>query len=113
MSLADELLADLEEAGLEGEATIDEAEEGDIEEIDEIEDVGDMDTGQSGIDPDSIQSVARCVKSAVVLIVHLCSISWLFYRIPNICTVSCCPLCVLLVQSVCSFIKIAHSFNMA
>lgn len=61
MSLADELLADLEDAGLEGDAPI-EANNDDIEDID-IDDV-DMDTGwQDNIDPNSIHNVARLIST--------------------------------------------------
>ena len=62
MSLADELLADLEEAGLEGEDVPVESVEDDVDDIGDIDDldVG-MDTGQSGIDPNSIRSVARSI----------------------------------------------------
>ena len=57
MSLADELLADLEEAGLEGDAPA-EANNDDIDDID-IDDI-DMDTGwKDSIDPASIHNVAR------------------------------------------------------
>ena len=64
MSLADELLADLEEAGLEGEdVPVDQNNEGDVDDIGEIDDLDvAMDTGQSGIDPNSIRSVARYCK---------------------------------------------------
>ena len=64
MSLADELLADLEEAGLEGEdVPVDNLDDDKIDDIDDIEDVdASMDTGQSGIDPNSIQNVARYVS---------------------------------------------------
>ncbi|CAK8685052.1 unnamed protein product [Clavelina lepadiformis] len=63
MSLADELLADLEEAGLEGEdVPVDNLDDDKIDDIDDIEDVdASMDTGQSGIDPNSIQNVARLI----------------------------------------------------
>nr|XP_018671752.1 U4/U6 small nuclear ribonucleoprotein Prp31 [Ciona intestinalis] len=58
MSLADELLADLEDAGIDEDAVVDDNGEGDG--IDDIEDVGvSMDTGQDSIDPNSIHSVAR------------------------------------------------------
>ena len=62
MSLADELLADLEEAGLEGEEVpVENKNDNDLDEIGDIDDLDDtaMDTGQSGIDPNSIRSVAR------------------------------------------------------
>nr|CAB3265186.1 U4/U6 small nuclear ribonucleoprotein Prp31 [Phallusia mammillata] len=64
MSLADELLADLEEAGLEGEeATVEEQDEDGIGGIDEIEDIDAMDTGQGGIDPEGIRNVARLIST--------------------------------------------------
>ena len=62
MSLADELLADLEEAGLAADAPIDEITNND--DIDDIDDDIDMDTGwgDDDIDSASIQSVARFVQ---------------------------------------------------
>lgn len=63
MSLADELLADLEEAGLEGEEAIaEEQEEDGIGGIEDIDDVDGMDTGQGGMDPEGICNVARSVS---------------------------------------------------
>ena len=61
MSLADELLADLEEAGLEGEdVTVDQTDEGDVDDIGDIDDLDAAeDTGQPSVDPNSIRSVAR------------------------------------------------------
>ena len=61
MSLADELLADLEEAGLDGEdVTVDQNDDGDVDDIGDIDDLdAAMDTGQSGIDSNSIRNVAR------------------------------------------------------
>lgn len=60
MSLADELLADLEEAGLEGEDIPVDNVEDDVDDIGDIDDldVG-MDTGQPEIDSNSIKNVAR------------------------------------------------------
>ena len=60
MSLADELLADLEEAGLEVDAPIEEITNND--DIDDIDIDVDMDTGWDDIDPSSIQSVARYIQ---------------------------------------------------
>ena len=60
MSLADELLADLEEAGLEGEGVPADQNNDDVDEIGDIDDLDiTMDTGQSSIDPNSVRSVAR------------------------------------------------------
>jgi len=72
MSLADELLADLEEAGLEGDdAPVDQTDDGDVDDIGEIDDLDFViDTGQPGVDPNSIQSVARFVDYKLRVGVH-------------------------------------------
>nr|XP_039265935.1 U4/U6 small nuclear ribonucleoprotein Prp31-like [Styela clava] len=61
MSLADELLADLEDAGMDGEVAMEEEHqlEDDSDGIDDIDDIDDLDSGQKATDSESIHHVAR------------------------------------------------------
>lgn len=62
MSLADELLADLEDAGMDGEEMSMENEHdmnADIDGIDDIEDIDNLDSQQNSIDTNRITHVAR------------------------------------------------------
>lgn len=71
MSLADELLADLEDAGLDGEEVSMEHEQelnGEDDGIEDIEDIDDLDSGQKGLDTNRVTYVARWVVSFQMLV---------------------------------------------
>ena len=62
MSLADELLADLEDAGMDGEEVTMEADlmmNGSDDDFDDIDDIDDIDSGQKGMDTSRVTHVAR------------------------------------------------------